>query len=500
MSSGALIAITAGLAIAWLVLYLVLRLRSRSQPVPPGPARADFGPEPPAIVNLLVNRWQLTADAAEATLLDLAARGFLQLQQPGPDVASTVACPQPADPAHLLPYERRVLARAHQNAVDGQVPVLALSFRDEAQARAWQRSFHAEVIADARARGLSRNRAGAETQTLLTTAGGMVALVAGLLSYSLRPAWELAMVVGALVFTATGALARSIQGERDTVTGRQAAARWLGVRQWLAGQPGIAEAPPAAVHRWQRQLAYGAALGLTRVTSDLLELGLGDHRLIWSAFTGTWRRVRVRYPRGRLHYGKSIPGLLGQVLVLGFIAVHPGLFALLVQMQPPSTRVPIGIEIASWVAGAIAVLLLSYSGYCLIRGLIDLGRERELVGEVLWLRVWRKRKEGGKNSSRYVPHLHYLVLDDGTADQTTAWGLASEQAAAVVPRDVLRIRVRPWTRRVVALELLRPSPDRGTPAQPPTTPAAPAVPPPPTTAPATAAPPPPVVPPPGSVR
>ena len=41
------------------------------------------------MVHLLVNRWTLTEDAAEATMLDLAARRFVELRQPGNDPLHT---------------------------------------------------------------------------------------------------------------------------------------------------------------------------------------------------------------------------------------------------------------------------------------------------------------------------------------------------------------------------------------------------------------------------
>ncbi len=50
----------------------------------PGPETSDLGAEPPAIANLLVNRCNVTSSAAAATLIDLAARGHLELFEAGP--------------------------------------------------------------------------------------------------------------------------------------------------------------------------------------------------------------------------------------------------------------------------------------------------------------------------------------------------------------------------------------------------------------------------------
>lgn len=53
------------------------------------PASPELGPEPPAVVHLLANRWRLTVEAAEATLLDLAARRILEFRQAGSDPRDT---------------------------------------------------------------------------------------------------------------------------------------------------------------------------------------------------------------------------------------------------------------------------------------------------------------------------------------------------------------------------------------------------------------------------
>ena len=42
-------------------------------------------PQPPAIASLLGNGWDLTEDAAEATLLDLGGRRLLEFRQPAND-------------------------------------------------------------------------------------------------------------------------------------------------------------------------------------------------------------------------------------------------------------------------------------------------------------------------------------------------------------------------------------------------------------------------------
>jgi hypothetical protein len=147
------------LAVAgWFVTLGVVAVLTRPRRIPSGPATAELGPEPPAVAHLLVSRWRVGEEAAEATLVDLAARGYLEFVQLGPDPRHTVCRlrPEPSSGEELGPYERRVLDRVRGRADDGMVPVSALAYGTSKQARAWQKRFRRSVVVDARQRGLSR--------------------------------------------------------------------------------------------------------------------------------------------------------------------------------------------------------------------------------------------------------------------------------------------------------------------------------------------------------
>ena len=102
-----------GAALAlWLIATLVVRLssgrraarRSRSR-------RRRSCATTPAVVNLLLNGGQVTSDAARATVLDLAARRILELEQPGNDPGQTTVWVRDQNPRGLLSFEQRVLDR-----------------------------------------------------------------------------------------------------------------------------------------------------------------------------------------------------------------------------------------------------------------------------------------------------------------------------------------------------------------------------------------------------
>ncbi|WP_433533497.1 DUF2207 family protein [Micromonospora sp. CA-263727] len=444
----------------WFGVYGVVRLLTRPASPAPAPATMELGAEPPALVSLLVNRWSLTEDAAESTLLDLAARGFIELRQPGNDPMQTTLHlpPAPPDDAGLRPYERRVLDRVRGLAVNGVVPLTALTFRDRAQAKAWNKRLHAQVVADARAAGLSRRRFGPAVTTLLGVAALVAAVGVGLAAFHYGT-WRQeddnpGFAAGFVTFAVLSTIAGVSPGERDTALGRQVAARWLGVRAWLRGHEQFDELPPASVAIWDRYLGYGAAVGATRLASAILDLGMGDRTLVWSSYGGTWHRVRVRYPRFSPRYGQTLPKLLFRavisIVIGGFLLK---LFGSSFDLLPSSTDR--AERIFTFVADGVVVLaLLSLlsGAHTAVRGVADLVTERTLTGEVLWLEVWRSTAQGENQPAR--PWLHYLAVDDGTGERSTAWGLPSQWAGDCHDGDTVTIRVRPWSRRVVSMSVV----------------------------------------------
>jgi len=447
-----------GIAIGgWFLAYGLARLVTRPASPPPEPATPDLGPELPAVVSLLVNRWAITEDAAESTLLDLAARRFIELRQPGDEpMQTTVHLPAaPPDESGLRPYERRVLGRVRGLAVGGVVPLTALTFRDKSQAKSWNKRLRAEVVADARAAGLSQRRFGPVLIAMLFGLAMLAGVVTGAAAFHYG-VWSEAednggVGAGLVTLLVLMGITGISPGERDTPLGRQVAARWLGVRDWLRGHEQFAELPPASVMVWDRYLGYGAAVGATHLTSAVLDLGMGNRELVWSSFGGTWHRVRVRYPRFWTRYGRTSSKLIVRALA----AIAAGGVLWWFSLRGRDYLTDQGISLRDAVTDVVLVagsLLLMLGLYKLARALVDLATERTVTGEVLWLEVWRSESRGEDSPS--VPWLHYLAVDDGTDDRTTAWALPSEWSSRCHDGDMVAIRVRPWSRRVVELTVV----------------------------------------------
>jgi hypothetical protein len=466
--------VTILIAVASLALFggcfaaaLLATRPARPRPAPPTP---DLSDEPPAVVNLVGNGWELNEDAVEATLLDLAARRHIELRQPGSDPRQTTVHlrdTSDAQPGNLTDYEGRVLDRVRGLAVGGVVPISALTFRNEDQEKGWEKRFRTEVIADAKARGLTRRRFDGPVVSLLE----IVAAVAAIGLAVATAHWESwaefdedsqgAWVwVGFMAFVVLGASVAGVNGQRHTPAGVAAAQRWGGVRAWLHGHEEFAQLPPASVMVWDRYLAYGAALGVTRVASEVLDLGMADRKRVWSSYGGGWHRVRVRYPWRRATSGLTSGavfkgGLIRVAFGVGLLWLRSeflpqlGLDELFGRASVQGVSLADGERVLGYVMLVLGVYLLARGGYRLLRGAIDLGSTRTITGELLWLEPWLTRKvsEDGPR----VPVLHYLAIDDGSSDKTTAWGLPPELHSDVATGDTVTVQVRPWTRRVIHL-------------------------------------------------
>ena len=103
---------------AWSVLAGVVLALTRPRLARPGPATMALRPEPPAVAHLLAHRCHVTASAASATLLDLAARRFLDVDQVAPDTFLCRLYAHRADRGPTTPYEAKVLELVRAKGLD----------------------------------------------------------------------------------------------------------------------------------------------------------------------------------------------------------------------------------------------------------------------------------------------------------------------------------------------------------------------------------------------
>jgi hypothetical protein len=449
----------AGVAVWFAALGLAL-LVTRPADVRPLPPSQDLpGDEPPAIVSLLTNRWEITEDAAESTLIDLAARKLLEFRQPANDPWQTTVHVRSTGAQGLLPYESSILNRVSGMAVDGMVPLTALTFRDKGSADRFSASLTHSVIDDARTRGLSRRRFSPGLVSALGLAAGIPAFtVAGAIvmylahQHKLSGNWVGVIIAGIITWSVLGGLAGRNRGERDTPLGKEVAARWLGLRAWLRGDESFAELPPAAVAVWDRYLSYGDAVGATRICSAVIDLGMGNRKRVWSSFGGTWHRVRVRYPRFWRRYGQKAVPLFAKALAALVVSavVYKG-----------GSRLPVPSQATDYVGLGVTVVFLwplFYGCYTLLGAIVDVAVPVTITGEVLWMETWKSK--GGGEDNPPVPWLEHFALDDGKEDRTRAWGLPTPLSGGVSCGDIVTVTARRWTRRVITLQVVTPGRER----------------------------------------
>ena len=213
-------------------------LLSRAPPEPAGRARgrSSSATEPPAIANFLTHGFRVTDDAVPATLIDLAARNVVDIEQRGPGVFYVRL--RPTRRRALTSYERRVLDHLRASAHDGVVPADALTTGPQHESARWRRGFVSGSSSDAQARGLSREAVGGPCFTLLTGAAAFpAALTWAAWDSGRRGSW----FVGAVALL--GWMKRQ-HPQRETPRGLEAASRWLGVRAELAENPVFATHSP----------------------------------------------------------------------------------------------------------------------------------------------------------------------------------------------------------------------------------------------------------------
>jgi Predicted membrane protein (DUF2207) len=416
----------------WLLLLAALAVTTRPRAVRPAPGTLDLPAEPPAVVNLLAGGWRMTTDAMSATLLDLAAREVIDLEQVGAEPERTVCRLRTHwQPGELTAYERRVYDRVAGLSVGGIVPAAALQRGSPAQAARWWRGFRREVIQDAQRRGLSRNRWSRGTQVVLNVAALAPAVAAAAaFGWGNRSAGDHdgVLAVGAAVWAAFVLLPRSMNGQRDTPAGRAAAARWLGLRDYLGRDEAFDALPPAAVAIWDRYLGYAAALGVAGTASRVPAFGAEDERLVRSAYGGTWHPIRIRYPGRRLVEGRH-PLVAALVGAAAMAAAYAGARQFLA-------------ELSGWaLAGSVlaAVGLGGWGAYTVGRAVLDLAGRRDIEGEVLRVRTLRS----GDRVTGYE-----VAIDDGRHPTVRAWPVPPGRMPSIGERDIVAASVGPRLRYV----------------------------------------------------
>jgi hypothetical protein len=299
----------------WLCLLAYAAVAARPGWTHPGPPSLAPRGEPPAVVSLLAGR--LDRDGFAATLLDLAARGWLTLHEgEGGRLICRLPVTRPAE--RLAPYEAMAVEHLALRAdVSGAVPVAALAddIKPVRRRRGVQddwRRFRDGVRAEAVKRGLvSRLPGGLPLIALWVLAAVPVALGADAIDRT-HGRGDATGVAAACYLVLVAVATRVLPRDRPIWAGRTALAEWLGARPaatWT--DPAGAARTAVLTTAGERSAGYAVALGTAPAVAAAFR---PDGNRPWSSYGGRWHQVTVggtsprRAGRGRLPAVAEVDG------------------------------------------------------------------------------------------------------------------------------------------------------------------------------------------------
>lgn len=414
----------------------------------PAPLGGSATIEPPAVVALLTNGFDVPRSAVTATALDLAARGWVRLTSSDGELVVVTRGGAAAGDS-LLPFEQQVFNHLAARAFNDVTSAATLAVSHHRLDRRWWLRFGRSVTETAQHLGLTTPRysplelappaavavVGIVTAVIGARRGAEIAIADSLVS---RAVWLLAVVALASLGWVTAQRAVG-SAQRPTDTGRRRAGEWMGYRRRLRARiPAHASvlAPPAQ----QVALAHAAVMGVAAQVLDELPAAPEGHRSAWSEAGGTPHVVRVRYPI-RPGYGQHPLKVGGAGLILlllgrfvqGYLHDIGDGSALGSVLDKVPGQVGLIRDLAD-VLGVLCWIPIMWALWALVAGAVDSIATRERVGVVV-----RARRPSEVLPSFLVSIVKpfaerdrfstYLAVDDGRHRRVTAW-LANERSAA----------------------------------------------------------------------
>jgi hypothetical protein len=440
----ALLSLAGILLLGWYAVLGALALIRWPKTPEAGPPTNDLRPESPALANLLTNGWLLNEDAMPATLLDLAARGFVKIEDRGDGRMECRVPPRGPETTSLNPYERRILDHVEKLASEGVVPAAALTTGPGDESTKWWRAFRKEVGDDAKSRGLAGEFWPLKLSMVMLLLGVPIYLLLGgstgfrddekVHETALLQTVTFAMWAGIFPLALVTITARL----RDTPGGRTAAAHWFGVRRNLETLPSFPDTPADAVVTWERHLAYGAALGVAGRSVKELPLGAEHDRRAWTSYGGSWRQIRVRYPVIRPGWGKS--PLVAAVIFLAVLGGSLGALWFvnevgLLRSSAFGADPPWWTALVPVVVAAVVLAPVVWAATGLVWTAMDLGGTKKVEGEVL-----RTRARGGESKDR---KRFYVAVYTGQGDTVDAFRVAPKSYTEFHQGQIVTLDVTP---------------------------------------------------------
>lgn len=438
-----------------LTLAGLVAFSSRRWTVPAGRATLpDTSVVRPALVHFIMTACHPGTAAFDATILDLAARGFIGARGDANGIWLTYTEPGTATAdVRLAGYEQKVLDALHGRLKNtGGAPFAAVAHVAQVDVDGTWKPFEAELTLAARNTGICRRRLPLSIAPVLVataTEASAVALaaVASTLPHHHQASVSVAWMAVAAVLTALILLGVGYQ-DRLTPVGSGLAARFRQERARLAADPsswGMTSSGPVT---WPEVSANTLARRAFAVAGTIPGAGpdpvTPGQRLrgrvasrqpsekrkpteAWSSFNGNWRLVPIRKSTG--------PGLGA-----GVFKVLLGMF---LSFAAYGLTIPSGTEPLPLILFAVGLL----SGGFGIAQVIRMAAipTRETFNAQVIAR-WIEEVET-ENSSETVS---YVAVDDGRK----SWTFSGGTVAPLGLEDLVRVTVNPRTGQLVNLDVL----------------------------------------------
>lgn len=220
--------------------------------------------DPPAIVPTLLSWGTVRPMALSATIVDLAQRGYLKIEEVridrrflGDKVDWKLVWQEPPTDAPIRPFERAVLERLFADGREiTQSEFERWCKQHRTSADRWWKSVQSKVRAEYRKRRYQEGGKGFVYAANIVVA--VVVIVTGIVTAATgAPIGAAGIVSGLLQGGATITL------RRRTVAGAQRVAEWKAFQRHLEDFSDLEEAPVGHLILWERYLVYAVALGVT---------------------------------------------------------------------------------------------------------------------------------------------------------------------------------------------------------------------------------------------
>ena len=211
--------------------------------------------------------------------------------------------------------------------------------------------------------------------------------------------------------------------------------------------------------------------------SDAVDLSVGDRAVLWSAYTGVRRQVRVDY-----RWGGRIAGYEPRngIVMFGFLTLLVG----------AGTWYPLARwsgDLPNVAVAAIVLLAAAVTGwglYLIARCVVDLFQPVQVTGLVLsrsslpqFIYVDELQELYRSGTPPFGPHLpgpaervYFVVVDDGTTDQLPLWTVGPPMGAGDCHEgDLVRLNGYRRCRYVRMVTVLQSAPTRTVPKPPAST-------------------------------